>query len=197
MRRDILWRGGDSLSLIAGAQLSDGEDPGKGRRMTSIQSTFERASNPVDIIESIATVHDWAFERSTEDELTLSVAGTWCDYHISLNWRDDLEALHMACAFDLKVPQPRLNEIYKLIALINEQLWLGHFDLWRSEGLLLFRHGLMLNGAEPTPNQCEALLHAALEACERNYQSFQFVIWAGKSADDSLAMTMFETEGQA
>lgn len=166
--------------------------------MTSIQQPgFERASNPVDIIENIATLHDWAFERSAEDELTLSVAGTWCDYHLSLNWRDDLEALHMACAFDLKVPPGKLNEIYKLIALINEQLWLGHFDLWRSEGLLLYRHGLMLNGAEPTPRQCEALLHAALEACERNYQSFQYVIWAGKSAEDALAMSMFETEGQA
>src|SRR5690606_25019226 len=103
----------------------------------------------VDIVENIATVHDWAFERSTDDELTLSVGGTWCDYHLSLNWRDDMEALHMACAFDMKVPAQRLTEVYKLIAVINEQLWLGHFDLWRGEGLLLYRHGLMLNGAEP------------------------------------------------
>lgn len=165
--------------------------------MTSIAATFERAANPVDIVETIATVHDWTFERNTDDELTMSVAGTWCDYHLSLNWRDDLESLHMACAFDLKVPQPRLAEIYKLLALINEQLWLGHFDLWREEGLLLYRHGLMLNGAEPTPGQCEALLHAALEACERHYQAFQFVLWAGRSAEDALAITMFETEGQA
>lgn len=165
--------------------------------MASTEPVFERLSNPVDMIERIATVYDWAFERSNEDELSLSVAGTWSDYHISLNWRDDLEALHMACAFDLKVPGARLNEIYRLIASINEQMWIGHFDLWRKEGLLLFRHGLMLNGAEPTSDQCEALLQAALDACERYYQAFQFVIWAGKSAEIALAGTMFETEGQA
>jgi len=165
--------------------------------MASTEPIFERLSNPVDMIERIATVYDWAFERNAEDELSMSVAGTWSDYHISLNWRDDLEALHMACAFDLKVPPARLNEIYRLIASINEQMWIGHFDLWRKEGLLLFRHGLMLNGAEPTNGQCEALLHAALDGCERYYQAFQYVIWAGKSAENALAGTMFETEGHA
>ncbi len=165
--------------------------------MASIESAFERASHPVDLVESLATTHDWAFERSAEDEITLSVAGSWCDYHVSLNWRDDLEALHMACAFELKASKPRMNEIYLLIASINEQLWLGHFDIWRQEGMLLFRQSLMLNGAEPTGAQCEALLHAALSTCERYYQAFQYVIWAGKSANDALATTMFETEGQA
>ena len=165
--------------------------------MASAEPSFERLTNPLDLVEQIASVYDWSFERSADDELALSVVGTWSDYHVSLNWRDDLEALHMACAFDLKVPDARLNEIYRLIASINEQLWIGHFDLWRKEGLLLFRQALMLNGAEPTALQCEALLQAALEACERYYQAFQFVIWAGRSAENALAGTMFETEGRA
>ena len=165
--------------------------------MASMEFSTERAHNPVDLVENIATMHDWAFERSTEDELSLCVAGTWSDYQISLNWRGDLEALHLACAVDLKVSDSRLTEVYRLMATINEQLWIGHFDLWRSENLLLFRHGLMLNGADPTVAQCEALLHSALDACERYFQAFQFVIWAGKSAEEALTNTMFETEGQA
>lgn len=165
--------------------------------MASMELNYKRKSHPVDLVEAIASTHDWAFERSAEDELSLCVAGTWSDYQISLNWRDDLEALHLACAVDLKVSDSRLSEVYRLLATINEQLWIGHFDLWRTESLLLFRHGLMLNGADPTERQCEALIHSALEACERYFQAFQFVIWAGKSAEESLATTMFETEGQA
>jgi hypothetical protein len=149
------------------------------------------------MVEHIATIHDWTFERSAPDELTLTVSGTWCDYHISLTWRDDLEALHLACAFDFRVTKLRLNEIYRLMALINEQLWLGHFDLWKDDGMLLYRHGLLLAGAETHVGQCEALLKAALEACERYYQSFQFVLWAGKSAEEALAATMLETQGTA
>jgi hypothetical protein len=165
--------------------------------MATAQANYDHFANPVDMVEHIATVHDWTFERSAPDELTLSITGAWCDYHVSLNWRDDLEALHLACAFDCKVSKARLGEVYRLIALINEQLWLGHFDLWKDDGLLLYRHGLLLAGATTHAGQCEALLRAALEACERYYQSFQFVLWAGKSPEDALAATLLETQGQA
>ena len=52
-------------------------------------------------------------------------------------------------------------------------------------------------GAIATPSQCEALLRARLEACERYYQAFQFVVWAGKDSRTALTSTMFETHGQA
>mgnify|MGYP001820930922 FL=1 len=165
--------------------------------MASMEATYDHFTNPVDMVEQIATIRDWAFERSTTDELTLSVAGSWCDYHISLNWREDLEALHLACAFDFRATNARLPEVYRLMANINEQLWLGHFDLWRQDGMLLYRNGLLLAGAKTHVGQCEGLLTAALEACERYYQSFQFVLWAGKSADAALAATMLETQGTA
>jgi hypothetical protein len=87
--------------------------------------------------------------------------------------------------------------MYRLIAQINEQLWLGHFDLWTQDGLVMFRHALLLNGSVVSPRQCEAMLKAALEACERYYQAFQFVVWAGKQSREALVSTMFETEGQA
>jgi hypothetical protein len=156
-----------------------------------------QARNPIDLVDQIANRNDWASDRTTDDELTMQVAGKWTDYHVSLNWRDDLETLHIACAFEAKVPDNRLAEVYKLIAQINEQLWLGHFDVWRDEGLIMYRQGLMLNGALATTGQCEALLHAALEACERYFQAFQFVVWAGKDSRHALSSIMFQTEGHA
>jgi hypothetical protein len=165
--------------------------------MAFAERSSDRVFNPIDLIEQLAQSHDWPSERSSDDELTLVVAGTWTDYHISLNWRDDLEALHLACAFDFRVPENRLQEMYRLVAQINEQLWLGHFDLWTNEGLVMFRHALLLNGAVPTLAQCEAMLKAALEGCERYYQAFQFVVWAGKESREALVSTMFETEGRA
>jgi hypothetical protein len=165
--------------------------------MASAELSHSRVNSPIDLIEQIANGNDWATERASDDEITLIVAGQWTDYNVSLNWRGDLETLHIACAFDAKIPDNRQNEVYRLVAQINEQLWLGHFDVWIQEGLIMFRHGLMLNGALATTGQCEALLKAALEACERYYQAFQFVVWAGKESRDALASTMFETEGRA
>jgi hypothetical protein len=165
--------------------------------MATAEAGYTRLTNPIDLIEQLANEHDWATDRSSDDEMTLIVSGSWTDYHLSLNWRDDLEALHLACAFDFRVPDNRLNEMYRLIAQINEQLWLGHFDLWTQEGLIMFRHGLLLNGTLVTPQQGEAMLKAALEACERYYQAFQFVVWAGKESREALVSAMFQTEGQA
>jgi len=165
--------------------------------MASAETGYERVTNPIDLVEQLASTHGWTCERTNDDELTLVVAGNWTDYHVSLNWREDLEALHLACAFDFRVPDNRLAEMYRLIAQINEQLWLGHFDLWTMEGLVMYRHALLLNGSIATPSQCEAMLKAALEACERYYQAFQFVVWAGKESREALVSTMFETEGQA
>ena len=165
--------------------------------MASMKPDYERVKNPVDLIEQIAQRNDWSHDRAGDDELTMVVGGTFADYHVSLNWRDDLETMHVACAFEFKVPEARLNEVYRLLAQINEQLWLGHFDYWKHEGLIMFRQGLMLNDAVATTAQCDALLKAALEASERYYQAFQYVVWAGKPSREALASSMFETEGQA
>lgn len=164
--------------------------------MAMIES-LTMGSNPVDLVEEIASTHEWATERTAQDELTLVVQGQWTDYSVSFNWRGDLEALHIACAFDMKAPENRHPELYKLLAQINEKLWIGHFDLWPQDGLIMFRHGLLLNDSDATAGQCQALLSAALEACERYYQAFQFVVWAGKDSREAMAAAMFATEGHA
>ncbi|WP_310618976.1 type III secretion system chaperone family protein [Flexibacterium corallicola] len=166
--------------------------------MSLVEIEVERSSNPVDAIEQLATVNDWTFERVGEDEISISVKGNWADYHISFSWMEDLEALHLASAFDLKVPEIRRVEVTKLLALANEQMWIGHFDLWSQEGVVIFRQTLLLaGGAEATPQQLEVLLTNALESCERYYQAFQFVVWAGKTASDAIETALFETAGEA
>ena len=81
---------------------------------------------------------------------------------------------------------------------MNEQLWIGHFDLWTQDGIVMFRHALVLaGGVEPTSQQCQALLSSALEACEGYFPAYQFVVWAGKPARQALDAAMFETSGEA
>ena len=41
------------------------------------------------------------------------------------------------------------------------------------------------------------MLNAGVEACQRYFQAFQFVVWAGKSARDALDASLFETTGEA
>ena len=124
--------------------------------MSLLQVEPDRNVHPVDIIEHIASINDWTFERQDADEISISVRGGWSDYHVSFNWMEDLESLHIACAFDLKVPEGRRGEIKQLISLINEQLWIGHFDIGpgRLERLPCL---LQLDGRPGKPAYCQCL----------------------------------------
>jgi hypothetical protein len=164
----------------------------------SLGDIEEHGNNPVDVVERLAAGHEWSFARASDDEVTLLVAGRWTDYQVSFTWMPEIEALHLACAFDLKVPDRRRAEVTELAALINEQLWVGHFDVWFKDGIIMFRHALVLTGGITAADaQCEALLGMALNSCERHYQAFQFVLWAGKSPREALESIMFETRGEA
>jgi hypothetical protein len=166
--------------------------------MSLIELSEAHRTNPLDVVERLAAGNDWSFERAGDDEITISIAGGWTDYHVSFSWMEDREAIHLACAFDLKVPEARRMEVMRLLTSVNEQLWIGHFDLWSAEGVVMYRQALLLSGgAEPNSSQVERLLVTAIEACERYFQAFQFVVWAGKSAAEALEGVLFETVGEA
>jgi hypothetical protein len=110
----------------------------------------------------------------------------------------EIEALHLACAFDMKIPVARRNEAQRVIAAINEQLWIGHFDIWTQTGTIMYRHALILpEGLTASSAQCAEMLAGAINACERYYPALQFVIWAGKTAAEAMTAAMFDTEGEA
>lgn len=154
--------------------------------------------NPLAAVEDIAASNDLSFERSGEDEITIVSKGNWTDYQLSFTWMSEIEALHLACAFDMKIPAPRRAEVQRLIAMINEQLWIGHFDIWNHTGMIMYRQALVLpGGMSATSAQCETMLVSALHACERYYPALQFVVWAGKSASEAISAAMFDTAGEA
>jgi hypothetical protein len=163
----------------------------------SLAIAHDHASNPLEVVEHLAAGNNWPFERAGEDEVAIIVTGRWTNYQISFTWMSEIEALHLACAFDMRIGELRLPEVLQLVSLINEQLWIGHFDIWQKNGVVMFRHALLLAGVNASGRQCEAVLGAALDACERYFPAFQFVVWAGKSAREAMDSAMFETSGEA
>jgi hypothetical protein len=62
----------------------------------------------------------------------------------------------------------------------------------------MYRHALVLaGGVEASGRQCEAMLATALDASERYFPAFQFVVWAGKNAREAIEAAMFDTAGEA
>ena len=157
-------------------------------------------SAPIDMLEHYFSAHGWAYERSGDEEIVATFQGSWAQYELRAIWRDDDNVLQFLALPDIRVSSDKRIAVYETIGLVNEQLWLGHFELWASSGLVLFRHAALLDGDDGgalTLQQAETLVEASIEECERFYPVFQFVLWADKTPAEAIAAALIETQGEA
>lgn len=167
--------------------------------MTALSNEFSKSfPNPLDMVEQIASNRDWLYERSSDNDIAVELSGHWCDYRMFVSWHPDVQAVLFACAFDMRVPEKKADAIHPLLAIINERLLVGHFDLWSDDGLPVFRHAMLMRGAPAASvEQLEDIVEIAFTECERYYPAFQFVIWGGKAPDEAMAAAILETAGEA
>jgi len=167
--------------------------------MTSLlQKKREEIFNPLDLAERVIMERDWVFDRPADGELIAEVNGAWCNYHIWFTWQEDCGGLTLSCELDSKFPKRIMPQIHSLLALVNEKLWLGHFDICSEDMTAVFRHSLMLReGAGTTVEHLQELLDLAISECERFYPAFQSVVWGGKSPSEALEIALFETIAEA
>jgi len=160
--------------------------------------TATSTHNPLDIVEEIVIANEWAFDRSSDEEMIVEIGGRWCDYRLYFVWQKEISALQFSCQFDMKVPGTRKPAIHELLAEINSKMWLGHFDIGSDEQTPMFRQTVLLRGARSASvEQIEDLVEIAVAESERYYPAFQFVIWGGKSAQEAVSAAILDTVGEA
>ena len=167
-------------------------------RTVSTEIDRDDEAAPIEMLASLFEARGWSFEFNGEDELTGEVQGSWATYQVQAVWRDEDHVLQLLCLPDIRMPDDKKPALFEVLALINEQLWLGHFDVWSNGGVLLYRHGLMLGDEGMlSPSQAQLAIEAAIEECDRFYPVFQFIMWGDKSPADALAAAMVDAMGEA
>lgn len=164
----------------------------------SLQLDRDRATNPLDILEQIIASNEWAFERRSDGEMAAEAPGKWCDYGLHFSWSHEISAMAFTCAFDMKVPAEAREKLYELLALANDRLWIGHFGIECDDGVPVFRHSVLLRGAQgASAESLEDMVDIAITECERFFPAFQFVLWGGKAPAEALAASMLDCVGEA
>ena len=166
----------------------------------SFQTAFDQQvpPNPLDVLEEIVSANEWLFDRANDDELIVELAGRWCHYRMFFVWQKEIGALQFSCQFDMKVPEAKRNDVHDLLAMLNDRMWLGHFNLDVQQGMPLFRYTVLTRGGQmPGIESLEDLVEIALTECERFYPAFQFVIWGGKRPGEAMAASMIDVAGTA
>jgi hypothetical protein len=99
---------------------------------------------------------------------------------------------------DIKVASEKRAAIYEALGLINEQLWLGHFEMWSGSGLIVFRHAAMVGETDSLSfEQAEAIAERRWRNASASIRFFQFVLWGGKSPGEAISAALIETAGEA
>ncbi len=153
---------------------------------------------PIDMLAAYCEAHGWPHEMVSEDEIVATVQGSWTNYELRGVWRGDDRVIQLLVFPDIRVVEDKRGVAQEALALINEQMWLGHFELWSNSGTILYRHGLLIGGDGALGlDTAETLVETAIDECERFYPVFQFVLWGGKSPAEALAASLIETRGEA
>lgn len=153
---------------------------------------------PVDMLAALFEARGWPFETLSPEELSGEIQGSWTKYQMRAIWRAEDKVLQLLCLPDIRVAQDKLTGAYELLALVNEQMWLGHFDVWSTGNVLVYRNGAMLgSGGMMGLDQAQAMVETAVEECDRFYPAFQFVLWGDKAPRDALDSALVDAAGEA
>jgi hypothetical protein len=152
---------------------------------------------PLAMLAALFGAHGWPCQ-SGSDELSGEIKGSWTTYQLKCLWRSEDNVLQVIALPDVRVAEDKRTVAHELLALVNEQMWIGHFDLWSNGGTLLYRNATLL-GDDGTLSlaQAQALIETAVEECDRFYPAFQFVLWGDKRPREALAAAMVDAAGEA
>ena len=154
--------------------------------------------NPIDVVEEVIYSKKWTFSRADDYELVAEIASKWCQYRFYFTWSEQIRAISLTVTFDLKFPHAKMKEAQELLALINEKLWIGHFDITSKNGIPAYRHTVLsFSEDEVLHHQLENLVDIAIYECEKFYPAFQLVLFEDSDPGKALAISTFDTIGVA
>lgn len=156
-------------------------------------------NNPMDMIEELATSKGWAFKRIEDDVLNIELPGQRSKFDVSMEWQEEFSALLIACSIPLAITDAHYEIAVQALEKINQNLWLGHFDLSNKGKFPTFRHTLMLRMI-PTGVAVDILadiFEIAMAECNRFYTTFRLAHEGDVRLHDDLNAAVFETVGEA
>lgn len=157
-------------------------------------------NSPLDLLEDLAEGKGWAFSRVDANTLDLDLPGQKATIEAAIEWQEEFSALVIACSLPMDIAPAQHDMAAQALEKINQNLWLGHFDLSTQGKHPTFRHTLLLRmvPAGIAVDLVADALDLAIAECNRFYSTFQLA-QAGDATKlhDDLSAAVFETIGEA
>ena len=166
--------------------------------MNLAQNYASELYNPIDTVESIFASRSYEFDRRANNEVAVEIQGKWNNMLLFFAWEENMRCLHMSCLMDIQSSIEDRSKIFELLAMANEDLWVGHFSYWTEQKMPVFKHSMIINNNEAKFEQKIAqLADIAIKECERMFPIFNVVLTKGMDPRQAMFPMMMETVGRA
>ena len=133
--------------------------------------------NPLDTIENILVRDDISFDRRTDNELVAEVLGKWDNMLVFFAFEEHMRCLHISCLLNIETSSVDRSKMFELLAMLNENLWLGHFSYWSEQKMPIFKHSIILQDEEELfSDKISKIIELSIMECERVYPVFNAVM---------------------
>jgi hypothetical protein len=157
-------------------------------------------SDLLDLVEDLAENRQWKCVREDDSFLTLTVPGqNGINYDICMEWQDEFASLLFACSLPLEITEGLYESAARTLEQINQNLWLGHFDLSNKNKYPTFRYTFIFR-LIPSGIAAEMIadvVDVAVAECNRFYSTFQMLQAGDVRLQENLSAAVFETVGEA
>src|SRR5579864_4441305 len=86
--------------------------------------------DPLDVVERVLAAENLSFDRTEDGDLAFALAGDWKDYELWFAWRPEVDCLQLCLSLDMRASKTKRPAVHELLCLINQRIWLGHFEAW-------------------------------------------------------------------
>ena len=148
-------------------------------------------------MENIFSSRSFELERRSINEVVVEVQGKWNNMLLFFAWEANMQCMHLSCLMDIETKIEDRSKIFELLALVNEELWVGHFSYWTEQNIPVFKHSVILNDGEDIESKISQIIDIAIKECERMYPIFKVVLTKGMDPKQALYPMMMATVGQA
>lgn len=154
----------------------------------------------LDLVEELAENRKWTCVREDDTFLTLTVnSQNNAKYDICMEWQDEFSSLLFACSLPLEITDANYEAAARTLEQINQNLWLGHFDLSNKNKHPTFRYTFLFR-LIPTTIGVEMIadvVDVAVAECNRFHSTFEMLQNGDIRLQDNLTAAVFETVGEA
>ena len=165
-------------------------------RATSI--IFLDETHPIDALELIAHEENWEFVRDEDNEIIVTIDGSWKIYSVTARWDVSRNLLKTICSFEMMPPSKKLVKLYETINLVNGSDVDGAFTYDSCQKIMSYYTNILFSDELIISNtELRNWILSSVETTEKFYPTFQKSCWGEVMPKDAMSAAFGKIAGHA